>query len=237
MAELLEWMMHADQMLGELISRYGSLVYLFLFLIIFIETGLVVIAFFPGDGLLFSAGLFAASGSLELAILLPLLSIATIAGNTSNYFIGKYLGHRFFQRKDTVWAQQLQKARRYHERYGPWAVALSRFFPFMRTLAPFVAGLTRMPGVGRKTAERLIVEMKDRLAEWGGDMVLSDEAVSVPAGASAQPLSQEAETALIALGYKPAEATRMIAQVLKANPELTRSEELIRQALRSKASS
>ncbi|MCB0588546.1 MAG: VTT domain-containing protein [Phaeodactylibacter sp.] len=145
MAELLEWMMHADQMLGELISRYGSLVYLFLFLIIFIETGLVVIAFFPGDGLLFSAGLFAASGSLELAILLPLLSIATIAGNTSNYFIGKFLGHRFFQRKDTVWARQLQKARRYHERYGPWAVALSRFFPFMRTLAPFVAGLTRMP--------------------------------------------------------------------------------------------
>ena len=109
---------------------------------------------------------------------------------------------------------------------------------FVRTIRiNDIAGLTRMPGVGRKTAERLIVEMKDRLAEWGGDMVLSDEAVSVPAGASAQPLSQEAETALIALGYKPAEATRMIAQVLKANPELTRSEELIRQALRSKASS
>ena len=109
---------------------------------------------------------------------------------------------------------------------------------FVRTIRiNDIAGLTRMPGVGRKTAERLIVEMKDRLAEWGGDMVLSDEAVSVPAGASAQPLSQEAETALIALGYKPAEATRMIAQVLKANPELTRSEELLRQALRSKASS
>ncbi|MCB0549173.1 MAG: VTT domain-containing protein [Phaeodactylibacter sp.] len=144
MAEFLEWMMQADQMLGELISRYGDLVYLFLFLIIFIETGLVVIAFFPGDGLLFSAGLFAASGALELGILLPLLSLATIAGNTSNYFIGKYLGHRFFQKKDTVWARQLEKAHQYHDRYGPWAVALSRFFPFMRTLVPFAAGLTAM---------------------------------------------------------------------------------------------
>ncbi len=144
MAEFLEWMMQADQMLGELIFRYGNLVYLFLFLIIFIETGLVVIAFFPGDGLLFSAGLFAASGSLELAILLPLLSVATIAGNTSNYFIGKYLGHRFFRKKNTVWARQLKRAHWYHEHYGPWAVALSRFFPFMRTLVPFAAGLTRM---------------------------------------------------------------------------------------------
>ncbi|MCB0582654.1 MAG: VTT domain-containing protein [Phaeodactylibacter sp.] len=144
MAELLEWMMQADQMLGEFISRYGNLVYLFLFLIIFVETGLVVIAFFPGDGLLFSAGLFAAAGSLELAVLLPLLSVATIAGNTSNYYIGRYLGHRFFQKKDTVWARQLRKAHQYHERYGPWAVALSRFFPFMRTLVPFAAGLTRM---------------------------------------------------------------------------------------------
>ena len=144
MAEFLEWMIQADQMLGELISRYGDLVYLFLFLIIFIETGLVVIAFFPGDGLLFSAGLFAASGALELGILLPLLSLATIAGNTSNYFIGKYLGHRFFQKKDTVWARQLEKAHQYHDRYGPWAVALSRFFPFMRTLVPFAAGLTAM---------------------------------------------------------------------------------------------
>ncbi|MCB0594300.1 MAG: VTT domain-containing protein [Lewinellaceae bacterium] len=145
MAELLEWMTHADQMLGGLISRYGGLVYLFLFLIIFIETGLVVIAFFPGDGLLFSAGLFAASGTLNLAVLLPLLSIATIAGNTSNFFIGKHLGHRFFQKKDTIWARQLEKAHHYHQRYGPWAVALSRFFPFMRTLVPFAAGLTGMP--------------------------------------------------------------------------------------------
>ena len=144
MAELLEWMTHADQMLGELIFRYGWVTYLILFLIIFIETGLVVIAFFPGDGLLFSAGLFAAAGSLELAILLPLLSIATISGNISNYYIGRYLGHRFFQKKNTVWARQLEKAHQYHERYGPWAVALSRFFPFMRTLVPFAAGLSRM---------------------------------------------------------------------------------------------
>lgn len=110
---------------------------------------------------------------------------------------------------------------------------------FVRTVrVNDIAGLTRMPGVGRKTAERLIVEMKDRLAEWGGDIALSEDGTpSASGGASEQQLSQEAETALIALGYKPAEATRMIAQVLKANPELSRSEELIRQALRSKATS
>lgn len=145
MNELLDWMVNADQHLGAFIGQYGELTYLLLFLVIFIETGLVVVAFFPGDGLLFSAGLFAASGSLDLALLLGLLSIATIAGNTSNYLIGKYLGHRFFRNERSVWTQQLKKACSYHERYGPWAVALSRFFPFMRTLAPFAAGLTRMP--------------------------------------------------------------------------------------------
>ncbi len=144
MYELLEWMMNADQMLGQLIREYGNLTYLLLFLIIFIETGLVVVAFFPGDGLLFSAGLFAASGALDLALLLILLSIATILGNTSNYFIGRFMGHRLFKSEKTMWGRQLQKAHKYRERYGPWAVAISRFFPFMRTLVPFAAGLTRM---------------------------------------------------------------------------------------------
>ncbi len=101
-----------------------------------------------------------------------------------------------------------------------------------------IAGLTRMPGIGRKTAERLIVEMKDRLGEWGEDI---DTPEFGGGGQEQLPterqLSQEAETALVALGYKPAEATRIIAKALKADPEISRSDELIRQALRSMAQS
>ena len=101
-----------------------------------------------------------------------------------------------------------------------------------------IAGLTRMPGIGRKTAERLIVEMKDRLGEWGEEIDAPD---FVNGGQEQLPterqLSQEAETALVALGYKPAEATRIIAKALKADPEISRSDELIRQALRSMAQS
>ena len=101
-----------------------------------------------------------------------------------------------------------------------------------------IAGLTRMPGIGRKTAERLIVEMKDRLDEWS----VESEALDLSSGDLEQlpterQLSQEAETALVALGYKPAEATRIIAKALKSDPTLTRSDELIRQALRSMAQS
>jgi len=101
-----------------------------------------------------------------------------------------------------------------------------------------IAGLTRMPGIGRKTAERLIVEMKDRLSEWsveiGAPDYSSGDLVQVP---SERQLSQEAETALVALGYKPVEATRIIAKALKADPAISRSDELIRQALRSMAQS
>jgi len=109
---------------------------------------------------------------------------------------------------------------------------------FVRTIrVNDIAGLTRMPGIGRKTAERLIVEMKDRLAEWGADLpgVLHEE--PPVSGQSERAVSQEAETALIALGYKPQEASRMIAGALKADPTLVRSEDLIRHALRSSAQS
>jgi Holliday junction DNA helicase RuvA len=101
-----------------------------------------------------------------------------------------------------------------------------------------ILGLTRMPGIGRKTAERLIVEMKDRLEEWNVDISAPEYSAGgqqqIP---SERQLSQEAETALVALGYKPAEATRIIAQALKADPTISRSDELIRQALRSMAQS
>lgn len=109
---------------------------------------------------------------------------------------------------------------------------------FVRTIrVNDIAGLTKMPGIGRKTAERLIVEMKDRLAEWGSDLQVTFPEATSERAPSGRSLSQEAETALIALGYKPQEATRMIAQVLKADSTITRSEDLIRQALRNSAQS
>jgi Holliday junction DNA helicase RuvA len=109
---------------------------------------------------------------------------------------------------------------------------------FVRTIrVNDIAGLTRMPGIGRKTAERLIVEMKDRLAEWGADLQVELPDVVPMAGQSERAVSQEAETALIALGYKPQEAARMIAGVMQADPGMVRSEDIIRQALRNSAKS
>jgi Holliday junction DNA helicase RuvA len=109
---------------------------------------------------------------------------------------------------------------------------------FVRTIrVNDIAGLTRMPGVGRKTAERLIVEMKDRLAEWGADLQVSLQDAAPVAGHGERAVTQEAETALIALGYKPQEAARMIAGVMKADPAMARSEDIIRQALRNSATS
>ena len=107
---------------------------------------------------------------------------------------------------------------------------------FARTISTGdIAALTRMPGVGKKTAERLVVEMKDRLSDWGGDLPPADLPADAPKGE--RQLTQEAETALIALGYKPQEAARLISSALKGNPQITRSEELIRLALRSVAQS
>lgn len=107
---------------------------------------------------------------------------------------------------------------------------------FARTISNGdIAALTRMPGVGRKTAERLVVEMKDRLSDWGGELAPVDLPADAPKGE--RQMTQEAETALIALGYKPQEAARLISSALKGNPQITRSEELIRLALRSVAQS
>lgn len=110
---------------------------------------------------------------------------------------------------------------------------------FVRTVrGNDIAGLTRMPGIGRKTAERLIVEMKDRLEEWGEDIGTPDYAGNAAEAAPTEKqLSHEAEAALVALGYKPAEAMRIIAKALRADPTLNSSDELIRQALRSMAAS
>ncbi len=109
---------------------------------------------------------------------------------------------------------------------------------FVRTVrSNDLAALVRMPGIGKKTAERLVVEMKDKLMDWSESASVASIAIASPTGLSDRQMSQEAETALVALGYKPQEAARVIAQVLKLNGDLNRSEELIRLALRSMAQS
>ena len=109
--------------------------------------------------------------------------------------------------------------------------------PFGPAVGRLVDEFARLPGIGRKTAERLIVEMKDRLSEWGSELQVSFPDAPVLSGAGERAISQEAETALISLGYKPQEAARMIAQVLKADGAISKSEDIIRQALRNTTTS
>ena len=144
MGEFIELMLNADEVIGELITTYGTLVYLILFSIIFIETGLVVITFFPGDAILFSAGIMAASGQLNLSVLLFFLSVATILGNTSNYLIGNFLGLRFFKKVNAKRNQYLEKSFIFFNTYGDKAILVSRFIPFFRSFIPFVAGISSM---------------------------------------------------------------------------------------------
>ena len=144
MQEIIELMIHADQLISDIVSRYGTLTYLILFAIIFIETGLVVVTFFPGDGLLFSAGILAASQDLDLTSLLILLSLATILGHISNFFIGRFLGERFFRKQDEKRYYYLTKAKNYYDKWGNISIIASRFFPFMRSFVPFVAGISKM---------------------------------------------------------------------------------------------
>ncbi|RMG24989.1 MAG: hypothetical protein D6730_11630 [Bacteroidetes bacterium] len=145
MQELFHLMLNADELINEIVSQYGVWTYAVLFAIIFIETGLVVVTFFPGDGLLFSAGVLASAGQLQLGLLLVLLSLATILGNTSNYYLGRLVGERFFRKSSSKRSGYLEKAQHYYEQYGAKAVLLSRFFPFMRSFIPFVSGIARMP--------------------------------------------------------------------------------------------
>jgi membrane-associated protein len=141
----IDFVLHIDVHLNTIIAAYGTGTYLLLFLIIFLETGLVVTPFLPGDSLLFAAGTFAARGSLDPALLIVLLAIAAIAGDNSNYWIGRYLGPKVFER-DTKWINRkhLERAHAFYEKHGGKTVLLARFMPIIRTFAPFVAGIGRM---------------------------------------------------------------------------------------------
>ncbi len=151
MAYLIDLFLHLDVHLAEFVAQYGVLVYAGLFAVIFAETGLVVTPFLPGDSLLFAAGALAATGAMDLTLVLTLIAAAAILGNTVNYSIGRALGPRVFAAGDGVgWhskllnRKHLDRAHEFFERHGAMAVISSRFAPIIRTFVPFVAGAARM---------------------------------------------------------------------------------------------
>jgi membrane-associated protein len=143
--QLLGLILHIDKALGILLEQYGVLVYVLLFAIVFAETGLVVFPFLPGDTLLFVAGAFCANGLMNAPLLMLLLIVAAVTGNTVNYFIGRALGQRVFTH-DYRWIDRhaLEKTHAFFERHGGKTIILARWLPVIRTFAPFVAGVSDM---------------------------------------------------------------------------------------------
>jgi len=145
-AFLIDFVLHVDVHLRSFVEAYGTWVYALLFLIIFVETGLVVMPFLPGDSLLFVAGALAGAGMIEYPVLLPLLIVAAVAGNQTNYTIGRMVGARVFQWEDSAFFNRraFDRTHAFYEKYGGITIVLARFMPFLRTFAPFVAGVAQM---------------------------------------------------------------------------------------------
>jgi membrane-associated protein len=148
--DIIDFILHIDKHLETFISTYGSLVYLLLFIIIFCETGLVVTPFLPGDSLLFAAGALAANeaNNLNVGYIIPLLILAALAGDNTNYFIGKFLAKKGAGAKlfgvFTIRKDYLDKTHSFYEKNGARTIIIARFVPIIRTFAPFVAGVGSM---------------------------------------------------------------------------------------------
>lgn len=145
MPEFVDFFLHIDKHLEALINQYGFMAHGFLFLIIFLETGLVIMPFLPGDTLLFAAGLFAQPGKgFSLPVLLFGLPLASIIGDTVNFHLGKLIGGALV-RKGVIKKQWIAETERFYAKYGKKTVVIGRFVPIVRTVAPFVAGMEIMP--------------------------------------------------------------------------------------------
>lgn len=143
---LLDFILHVDRHLELFVQNYGVWVYALLFAIIFIETGVVLMPFLPGDSLLFVAGAMCGIGLMEYEILVPLLFVAAVMGNQCNYAIGRTIGPRVFQWENSRWFNRraFDQAHAFYEKYGGITIVAARFMPFLRTFAPFVAGVAQM---------------------------------------------------------------------------------------------
>ncbi|WP_295851602.1 DedA family protein [uncultured Xylophilus sp.] len=143
---LIDFILHIDRHLEAFVTQYGAWVYALLFLIVFVETGVVVMPFLPGDSLLFIVGALAGAGLLQLGIALPVLLVAAILGDQCNYAIGRHIGPRVFHWENSRFFNRkaFDQAHAFYERYGGITVILARFMPFVRTFAPFVAGVAVM---------------------------------------------------------------------------------------------
>ena len=143
---LIDFVLHIDKHLFEIVSKYDTWTYLILFLILFAETGLVVTPLLPGDSLLFAAGAIAASsGGLSIGYLILILFIAVFAGDNTNYFIGNFIGPKVFERNYRLLKHEyLEQTRNFYAKHGGKAVIMARFVPIVRTFAPFVAGVGSM---------------------------------------------------------------------------------------------
>ncbi len=141
-----DFFLHLDKHLAMLVQDYGPWIYAILFAIIFCETGLVIAPFLPGDSLLFIAGALAATGGMDVHIVVVLLIIAAVLGDAVNYQIGAWLGPRIFKDDNARYLKKshLEKAHAFYEKWGGAAIILARFTPFLRTYVPFVAGMSRM---------------------------------------------------------------------------------------------
>ena len=143
---LIDFIVHIDRHLREFVDGYGLWVYALLFLIVFVETGLVVMPFLPGDSLLFVAGALAGAGLMNYPLLMALLLVAAVAGNQTNYAIGRALGPKVFGWEQSRWFNKkaFEQAHAFYEKYGGITIVAARFMPFLRTFAPFVAGVAQM---------------------------------------------------------------------------------------------
>ena len=145
-ALLIDFVLHVDVHLATFVQTYGAWVYALLFLIIFVETGVVVMPFLPGDSLLFVVGALCGAGLMNLPLVLALLIAAAILGNQSNYTIGRYFGPKVFSWPNSRFfnKEAFNQAHAFYEQYGGITIVVARFMPFLRTFAPFVAGVAEM---------------------------------------------------------------------------------------------
>jgi membrane-associated protein len=144
--QLLDFILHVDRYLEAFVGQHGAWVYALLFVIIFVETGLVIMPFLPGDSLLFIVGALCGAEVLNLPLSMALLLVAAIAGDQTNYSIGRYFGPKVFQWENSRFfnRQAFMQANAFYEKYGGITIILARFMPFIRTFVPFVAGVAEM---------------------------------------------------------------------------------------------